>query len=161
MLNYNDARAILADIQTGPATGPSDLRKSWIGKALKWSAAGVTFTLTGIDVFGNVVFTSGVVDPTLAAEAVLIETLIGGATQAVSLDQGILDSAVQSAGGLKNLAPKVAAWIIDDITGGTIALQSAPVTSAVSSFPHTHGAIVDYDLGAVTDGDKIGFGGDF
>jgi len=137
------------------------LRDTWIGKALKWSAADVTFTLTGLDVFGNVVFTSGVVDPTLAAEAVLIETLIGGATQAVSLDGTILDAAVTAAGGLVALASKVATWIIDDITGGTISLQSAPVTSAVGVFPHTHGAIVDYDLGAVTDGDKIGFGGDF
>ncbi len=156
-MNHRSATALLKDISANTTTQPSELKKSWIGKALKWSAAGVTFTLIGKDVFGNVVF-KATAPETLAAESVLIETIIGGGTNGDNFDGDTIDSAVTNAGGFGTLAPKVATWVIEDITGGTITLQSAEVTSAIGSFPHTHGSIVDYDIQSITDGDEIGIG---
>jgi len=152
--------ALLNHVQRSDQTLPSELKKSWIGKALKWSAAGVTFTLIGKDVFGNVVFKE-TCDATLDSDSVLIEHIILDTGMDVYFDSSVpttIGAAVATAGGFVPLASKVATWVIDDILNGTISLQSAEVTTAIGTFPHTHGSIVDYDLASITDGDEIGLG---
>lgn len=131
-----------------------DLREDWIGKAIKFTSGG-EWTMVGYDLGGNVLFKADCVGNDDLT--VLIEDFIAETTTAYDAS-GNVATAVAAAGGFSVLAPKVARWGFDSVVG-TMSLQSAPVVrGARGRFPHSHGAIVDYDLQAITSGDEIGIG---